>query len=69
MPLARPPVLVLSGIAATTVIALTSGLAPHPALAAMADRLPSPLWLVILAAMMATYGLGLGLGWIFWGRR
>lgn len=70
----RPPALILSGLAATAVIALTSSMAHRPALTAALTgsataRLPAPLWLVILAAMLLTYGLGLGIGWLLWGRK
>lgn len=28
-----------------------------------------PLWLELLAALLLTYALGLGIGWLIWNRR
>ena len=69
MPIVRPPALIFSGLAATAVVALTSSMAHGRALAPLLIGVPAPPWLVILAAMLATYTLGLALGWLLWGRR
>jgi hypothetical protein len=71
----RPPALIVSGAVATGVIALASVVAHRPALTAAlgglesVERLPAPLWLIVLATLLATYSVGLGLGWVLWGRR
>ena len=73
--LPRPPALILSGLAATGVVSFASVIAHRPALVAAlggaeaVSRLPVPLWIVILATLVAAYALGLGAGWLLWGRR
>ena len=67
--------LLSSGLAATAVISAASVLARRPALdRALADaaqglRLPVASWVVMLAALLLTYAIGVGLGWLLWGRR
>lgn len=75
MPPSRPPALILSGLAATGLVSFASVIAHRPALVAAlggaqaVSRLPAPLWVVILATLVATYALGLGAGWLLWGRK
>lgn len=63
--------LLLAGAAATAVIAFASVIAHGPALVrdGSAARLPVSLGLAMLALLLLVYGLGVGIGWLFWGRK
>lgn len=59
--------LLIAGAVCVAIIAFASVVVHGAALADAA--VPVPLGLATLALMLATYAAGVGLGWLFWGRR